>query len=244
MIESLRRRLSKLASVVLRPYALLLRRCSGNLRQFDTREFPWIAELEEHTAAMRDEFLAVDEASVPSLNAVLAGDQPLAGDGWRLLALRYWSFDVAENCRQCPRTWELVRDVPGMTMAAFSVLEGGERIPTHRGVYPGLLRCHVPLMVPVPAESCRLCIDAQTLHWQLGRAIVFDDSFEHEVWNDSDQRRIVLMIDVKRPLPQPLRTINDLLTRLACAVFVLGTTNWNELTVRENRHPDYRDLLV
>lgn len=232
MINAFLRSLAPLAALVMRPYAMLLRRCSQNQRRFDPRSFPWTKQLEEQAGTMRDEFFAVQEECVPSLKAVLAGNQPMASEGWRLLALRYWSFDVTANCQLCPQTWELVRNIPGMTMATFSVLEGGEHIPAHRGVFPGLLRCHIPLQVPAPADSCRIRIGEETHAWQRGQALVFDDSYEHEVWNDSDQPRIVLLIDIKRPLPQPLRTINNWLTHIACLLFIMGTTNWKQLAVR------------
>ncbi|CAK9006084.1 Aspartyl/asparaginyl beta-hydroxylase (Aspartate beta-hydroxylase) (ASP beta-hydroxylase) (Peptide-aspartate beta-dioxygenase) [Durusdinium trenchii] len=238
VINAFARSLAPLVAFLLRPYAMLMRRCSNNRWRFDSREFAWTAKLEENIEAMRDEFLAVQAECVPNLKDVLTGNQQMASTGWRLLALRYWSFDVPSNCQLCPQTWELVRNIPDMTMATFSVLEGGEHIPAHRGVFPGLLRCHVPLLVPTPADSCRIRIGQESHSWQIGQSLVFDDSFEHEVWNDSDQPRIVLLIDIKRPLPQPLRAINNWLTRVACSLFVLGTTNWDELTVAPNPSSD------
>lgn len=226
------RRLAALAALMMRPYAALLRTFSGKGPRFDTDQFPWIRKLEAQVDEIREEFLEVREERVPSLSDVLSGEQRLASEGWRLLAMRYWSYDLAANCQICPRTWELVREIPGMTTAAFSVLQAGEHIPAHRGVFPGLLRCHVPLFVPFSNELCRIRIGQENHHWRTGEAILFDDSFEHEVWNESDQPRVVLLIDVKRTLPQPLRLLNDVLTRVACGLFVACTTNWSELSVR------------
>ncbi len=232
MTNVILRSLGALAAQMMRPYAALLRMFSGRGPRFDTDQFPWIRKLEANLDAMREEFLDVREESVPSLSDILSGKQRLASDGWRLLAMRYWSYDLTTNCQVCPRTWELVRGIPGMTTAAFSVLEAGEHIPAHRGVFPGLLRCHVPLFVPFSNELCRIRIGQESHHWRTGEAILFDDSFEHEVWNESDQPRVVLLVDVKRPLPQPLRLVNDVLTRVACGLFVACTTTWSELSLR------------
>ncbi len=62
-----------------------------------------------------------------------------------------------------------------------------------------VLRCHLPLIVP-DSEKCAIRVGEETHHWQEGKLVIFDDSFEHEAWNKSDARRVVLMFDIPNPL--------------------------------------------
>jgi len=101
-----------------------------------------------------------------------------------------------------------------MMTAMFSILSPGKHIPPHRGRFKGLLRCHLGLKVPEPKENCRLRVGDDIRHWEEGKAILFDDTFNHEVWNDTDGQRVVLFIDVIRPFSQPVAFLNDMILKL------------------------------
>jgi beta-hydroxylase len=98
--------------------------------------------------------------------------------------------------------------VPGMTTAFFSILSPGKHIPAHRGAYNGLLRLHLGLQVPEPADKVRIRIGNRICHWAEGRCLIFDDTFNHEVWNDTDGYRVVLFVDFARPLRRPFDWMN------------------------------------
>ena len=74
--------------------------------------------------------------------------------------------------------------------------------------YKGVLRYHLGIIVPKDAEACRIRVGDDFRHWQEGKSLIFDDTFNHEVWNDTDETRVVLFVDVLRPLPEPYATIN------------------------------------
>ena len=103
----------------------------------------------------------------------------------------------------CPQTAALMREIPGMTTAMISILSPRKHILDHRGPYKGVLRYHLGLIVPEDAEACRIRVGEDIRHWQEGKSMVFDDTFNHEVWNDTDETRVVLFVDVLRPLPVP-----------------------------------------
>ncbi len=115
-----------------------------------------------------------------------------------------------------------MREIPGMTTAMFSILSPRKHILPHRGPYKGVLRYHLGLIVPQDAEACRIRVGEDIRHWEAGRSMVFDDTFNHEVWNDTDETRVVLFVDVLRPLPepdvddQPLRSSRRSATRRSC----------------------------
>ncbi len=96
-----------------------------------------------------------------------------------------------------------MREIPGMTTAMFSILSPRKHILDHRGPYKGVLRYHLGLIVPREAERCRIRVGEDIRHWEEGKSLIFDDTFNHEVWNDTDETRVVLFVDVLRPLPSP-----------------------------------------
>jgi beta-hydroxylase len=122
----------------------------------------------------------------------------------------------------CPRTAALMREIPGMTTAMISILSPRKHILDHRGPYKGVLRYHLGLVVPEDAASCRIRVGEDFRHWQAGKSMIFDDTFNHEVWNDTDETRVVLFVDVLRPLPFPESAINRAIVKaIGYSPFVL-----------------------
>ena len=178
---------------------------------FSRDEFPWLEELESHTDAIREELLALlagQEAFTPYLQA--DSHSPQLNDTGNVGSMNWSAFYlwrdgdlVAENAARCPRTVEALKvvpapDVPGQDPTAlFSRLKPGARIPPHNGMLNTRLICHLPLIVPPNCGALR--VGNTTRPWIEGEAFVFDDSVEHEAWNDSDQERVVLLFDLWRP---------------------------------------------
>src|SRR5262249_12937981 len=82
-------------------------------------------------------------------------------------------------------------------------------IPPHDGPYKGVLRYHLGLMVPnAPVDTVGIRVGGETHGWREGSSLVFDDTYQHEAWNETDETRVVLFLDVVRPLRQPMRACN------------------------------------
>ena len=169
-------------------------------------DFPFTSMLEANWKIVRQELEALPTRSfMPFLGRSLytrsaAGGVEEAGKGWDTLALYGFCKKVAENCQLCPETTRLVEAIPNMTMAGFSALEPGTHIKPHVGYTDAVLRCHLPLITP---PGCALRVGAEIRNWEEGKCLVFDDTTEHEAWNNSDQVRVVLLIDFakeNRPL--------------------------------------------
>jgi aspartyl/asparaginyl beta-hydroxylase (cupin superfamily) len=177
---------------------------------FERADFPWLDPIEAATDAIRDEFLAVLEAEqgfTPYLT--YASDQPL--NQWAELndSPRWSAYHLLEagrlnaaNAARCPRTMAALAqapqpDQPGRTpVAMFSLLKPKTRIPPHCGVSNVRLVTHLPLIVPA---GCGFRVGNDTRAWEPGKAWVFDDTIEHEAWNDSDKLRVILMFDIWHP---------------------------------------------
>jgi beta-hydroxylase len=133
---------------------------------------------------------------------------------------------MAENCRRCPETARLVEAVPGMKTAFFSMLGPRKSVPAHRGPWRGVLRYHLALVVPEPRAQCGIRVADQIGHWQEGKSLVFDDAYEHEVFNHTDGRRVVLFMDIVRPLRFPFSAANTwMIERIARSEFLSQLLN-------------------
>lgn len=150
-------------------------------------------------------FTQVLLAHADEIRAEAEGIRPLMRDwyetklhdeGWQVYGL--YNFPggelLAESAALCPITTTLIaKHLPSHAAAGFSLLKPHSRIRPHSGSGGGLLRCHLPLVVPV--GDCALRVGPETRRWQVGQCIVFDDTTDHEAWNLTDSPRIVLLVD-------------------------------------------------
>ena len=173
----------------------------------------WTAPLCAHWREIADEAEAAlaNPERLPRLNEISPDHQRTAGDGrWRCFFLIGYGQKITANCARAPRTAALVAGIPQLNSAFFSVLEQGAVIPPHNGVTRGLLTWHLALRTPRDTENCWLRVDGQTVHWREGEAILFDDTYRHEVRNDTPDTRVVLLVQVSRPMSAPWRWLPDL----------------------------------
>jgi len=166
--------------------------------------FAWIPELERHWRDIRAEALKIRAEDIPSLGDISFDHGRIAADRrWKSFFLKGYGYRMGNNCDRAPVTTALIDTIPGLVTANFSVLEAGGHIPRHWGMTKGMLTYHLALKVPAERERCRMIIEeGDTLHvlpWEEGNSFVFDDMFNHEVWNDSADDRYILLIQIKRP---------------------------------------------
>jgi beta-hydroxylase len=174
--------------------------------------FPWTAMLRENWRAIRAEAEALlpHMGGVPPLRLVSPDHARIAqNELWKSFFLYGYGYKVDGNCARCPRTAALVETIPELNSAFFSILLPGTHIALHRGPTKGLVTCHLGLMVP-PGDSCRMRLGDGTVTWREGECLVFDDTYYHEVWHEGATPRIVLLLQVKRPLRAPGKQIADL----------------------------------
>lgn len=180
---------------------------------FYARErFPWQAELEGAGERIRAELREVIQHGEPlesflqtGLREEAEGYLRASGPGpaaWDAFFFFRHGERHAEHCARCPQTAALLDATPLVRIrdhapeTLFSVLRPGTHILPHRGVTNTRLVTHLPLIVP---PDCALRVGGETHVWRTDRCVTFDDTFEHEAWNRSDQTRVVLILDCWNP---------------------------------------------
>lgn len=178
---------------------------------FDRDHFPWMAALEAKTDAIRAEFLGLIEQQGGNVRPYVQQDPGTPENKWTALdgsldwgAAFLWEYGVRNEavCDACPQTVAALEalpraDIPGRAPSAFfSLLKPHSRIPAHTGVTNTRAIIHLPLIVP---PGCFFRVGGETRAWQEAQAFAFDDTIEHEAWNNSDHLRVVLIFDVWNP---------------------------------------------
>lgn len=179
---------------------------------FDRAGFPFLATLEDNTDLIRDELQRALQADRDRFQPYIAYRPGDPVNQWRELdhserwsAFHLWRNGeaVSENLERCPQTAALLADVALCDLDGlcpnvfFSALAPKTKIPPHNGESNARVIGHLPLIVP---EGCRLRVGFDVREWEVGKALVFDDTLEHEAWNDSDELRVVLIFDLWNPL--------------------------------------------
>ena len=180
---------------------------------YDKSLFPWAAAMESKTALIRDELLRALEVKKDSFVPYISKDAGVPVNQWAELnhSKRWSGFHLwangeplQENLALCPETTKALAETDQASIAGncpnamFSALAPHTRIPPHTGDTNARLVVHLPLIVP---ENCgALRVGFEQREWKVGELLFFDDSIEHEAWNDSDELRVVLIFDVWNPL--------------------------------------------
>lgn len=212
--------------------------------------FGWLGGLESAWREIRDE---ADRARglrvVPRDTRVLnPWSVPVTG-GWELLPLRTHRGWVAPVVQYFPVTTRLLHTVDGLRCADLAVLKAGSVIADHHGTNWGVLRGHLALRVPQGEGRCELTFPASgtSQPWQEGSGFVFDDMHEHGAVNERDGDRLVLLLEIDRPLPQPARAVNRLALGLYRFHPVVRATHqrmrmvsWNARPLRRSTSPSRR----
>lgn len=200
----------------------------GDRPVFDTRQFAWITAVEADWRKVRSELDALMEyrEAMPNFQDILREVRSIQKDDqWKTFFLKGVGMNCRANAQRCPETMKVLQAIPGCTTAFFSILSPHKHIPPHRGAWAGVLRLHLGLIVPEPRERCHIRIADQNHTWQEGRCLVFDDTYNHQVWNDTDGVRVVLFVDFERPLHWPLAWLNHWLLNLAALAPFLREAN-------------------
>jgi beta-hydroxylase len=174
--------------------------------------FPVLAELRKsHDKIKADlQYLLAHHEEIPALHEIHPRDLFVPGRAWRTFILKIYGHEIEKNSAAVPDTIAAINRIPGVHSALFSILQGRAEIEPHRGSAAGVIRFHYPLIVPDEPEKCWIEIGGHHFFWKEGEPLVFDDTREHWVKNQTDQTRVVLIIDFNAPMPFPVNIYTGL----------------------------------
>lgn len=167
--------------------------------------FPEYKILEENWVEIKKEVQSVIESgkTLPKFHEIDDGQEYISsndGLSWNLLNLLLYSMWHKKNIELCPRTTSLLKKIKSVKSAYFSILAPGKHIPPHKGPYKGIMRYQLAISVPKKGE-CKIFVDGIPYYWKEGKSVLFDDTYTHEVVNNTEEYRIALLLDVKRKIP-------------------------------------------
>ena len=182
----------------------------------DVDRFPELKTLVENWHVIRDEAVDLDAAARIKASEKFddIGFNSFFRTGWKRFYLKWYGASLKSADTLCPRTVALLNRIPGVKGAMFAMLPPGARLVRHRDPYAGSLRFHMGLVTP-NSEHCYINVDGEKYWWKDGEAVMFDETFLHFAENRSGTNRIILFLDVKRPVGFFLVDwINELFSRI------------------------------
>jgi beta-hydroxylase len=166
--------------------------------------YPEYKELEEKYPLIRAEFekAVADGYMGKPIQDVDRSQLVINRDSaWKIMLLKAFGENMEDNQKLFPVTTSIIRQSERTLTVFFSILEPGKEIPPHYGYSSNVLRVHLGLIIPEKREDCHITVDGQRYSWTNGKCVMFNDRLQHSVRNDTSETRVVLFIDVKRPLP-------------------------------------------
>lgn len=171
--------------------------------KISNEHFPFLKDFTDNWEVIQSEVKDVLKyrEAIPGFQEISPDQYRLATEqNWKTFVLYGFGQRLEKNAALAPQTSKILEGVPNLQTAMFSILAPGYHIPAHKGVTKGILRSHLGLIIPKDREQCRIRVDETITAWKEGEIFVFDDTYEHEVWNDTDEERVILLYDFDRPM--------------------------------------------
>lgn len=164
---------------------------------YKKEDFEWSQKLEENFDVIKQEVLSfVDQNKLlPYFNKSLLSKS----NSWKTEGLLFWGFFFRKKHQSFKNTWKVAKQIPGIVSFSISELDANSKIKPHNGDTNAIIRMHYPLIVPAGLPKCSFTVNGETRPWEEGKLLLFNDAQIHEAQNLTDQKRLVLLIDVIRP---------------------------------------------
>lgn len=180
------------------------------------KTFPALNLITQNYAIIKEEFKKIYKIKpdMPLYHEIDPGESEISNTtekNWKVFMLYLLGHKPKDNREACPKTCAVLDQIPNLVQAFFSVLEPGKSIPLHEGPYFGYLRYHLGIQVPA-INPPRLYVNSQEYIWREGEGVLFDDSWPHAVENTCEDLRVVLIVDILRPMPKIPAFLNKLAT--------------------------------
>lgn len=165
----------------------------------DQEHFPELKLLQDNWETIRDEALALYQGGQITAKEDLPASSFYKGNRWTSFYLKLYDTRIPSAYDLAPKTMALLNQLPNMNLALFAVLMPGKKLNKHHDPFAYTLRYSLGLSTP-NSDDCGLIVDEDDYKWKDGDAILFDETYLHSAYNDTDTPRIILMTDIDRPL--------------------------------------------
>lgn len=118
---------------------------------------------------------------------------------WKVRSLRVWGVEMYDIQKYFPESMKLIDEIDDVIGISFNILESDAVIKPHCGDTNAVIRCHLGLSIPYENNSCAIKVNNEVKHWQQGKILGFTDAYDHEAWNKTDKKRIILLFDILKP---------------------------------------------
>lgn len=170
--------------------------------------FPDHVDLEKHFNIIREEALnAYKQKTLSRFHDLDEFQERISHDAWKVLMFKFYGKEIGAAKKLCPKTTDVIQNIPQIHLAMLSILEKGKCIPPHYGPSLACYRYHLGISIP-EGDKVYIIVGGKKYYWKNGEGVLFDDTYLHEVKNESEEPRIVLFCDVERQLSFPLNKLN------------------------------------
>lgn len=172
-----------------------------NTPYIDLGQFKELKVLEDNWEIFREEALKLNQSEQIKSSDKLddLGFNSFFRTGWKRFYLKWYGSTLDSANQLCPKTVEILESIPSVKAAMFAMLPPGATLQKHRDPYAGSLRYHLGLVTP-NSDDCYINVDGKDYSWRDGEAVMFDETYIHYAANNSSSNRIILFLDIKRPV--------------------------------------------
>jgi len=167
-------------------------------KYYDPDKFSWVKDLEANYKSIVDEIeglIAGGEEMPPNLNPPYLSSP----DAWRNFYFFNFRWYNHKNCLKYPKTFALIQSIPNVSFAGITVLEPHSKVLPHIGETNAIIRCHLGLRIPGQYLDCGIQVDDEQRGYYEGKMLMFSDAHMHTTWNNTEERRFMLILDVIQP---------------------------------------------
>jgi ornithine lipid ester-linked acyl 2-hydroxylase len=179
-------------------YSASRKKFKGKEPFFFETNAPWINLLESKWLVIKNELNDLLKEQTDCLTPYFDTSMVSKPGQWKVFPFFFWNRRFKENCQKCPQTTELLESIPNMVSGSFTLLEPNSTIKPHAGDTNAVVRCHLGLTIPASLPSCGLKVGTEKRSWTEGKILMFCDAHTHLAWNNTEEKRFILLIDVMR----------------------------------------------
>ncbi len=168
---------------------------------YDTKNCPQLREIETNWTDLKDEINSfIKDTDSRFYSSKVLYEKIDINDGWSSMVFLFWGLKISRDFKKnCPKIIGYLDKVPGLVSVSFSRLLPNSTLAEHIGDTNAILRCHLGIEIPAGLPDCGLKVNGEVRGWEEGKWTIFNDAYRHGAWNNTDRRRIILIVDFIKP---------------------------------------------